>query len=222
MAAGPEANISAWAVPAQVFGSILDHTYGLSSCGLQWGCFGRSSGGAQICAGAGSSAICECLSYPRAYSGEYAGLRYLIDGVCHEATNRVLDPAGLKLTSEVRGYALSVLRFGQYGLAAWNQRSRCYSIPPRRAGFADTGAKFSLVPAVPTLVDDAMRAVADLLDASGVRVDAAAISALEAAHADRLNNQKELISRSIERKSARPNFKSSRKKSTATYCSGSK
>lgn len=119
---------------------FFDHTYATSSCGYTWGCFGRDAGGTDVVEGIGDSFVAECLSYPRNGAIEYAGLTYLVHGVCHQATNRIIDPAGLSLDSSVGGYRVSLLRFGRYGLSAWKNRYTCYkrntSSPPARSSFA--------------------------------------------------------------------------------------
>lgn len=129
MPGDPAAKIEAWAVPVNNL-RMLDHTYVISSCGYRWGCFGLDTGGSIIVPGSGDSNTAECLSYPRSGNVEYAGLIYFIDGVCHQATNRVLEPTGLTLGSTgklVRGYNLSLARYGLYGLPAWSRRAFCYS-----------------------------------------------------------------------------------------------
>ncbi len=84
----PSSQFKAWAIPAQA-APIFDHTYVTSSCGYQWGCFGRDSGGTTpVQQGIGDSNVAECLSKPRNNGRLYAGLTYLVDGVCHQASNR--------------------------------------------------------------------------------------------------------------------------------------
>jgi hypothetical protein len=101
-----------------------DHTYVASSCGLRWGCFGRSVGGASICRGPGNSVVANCLSQ---VNGR-AGIRYLITGVCHQAANRILHPA-FTTVARARGYKWSHMRYGVYGIPPWPQRAQCYQPP---------------------------------------------------------------------------------------------
>src|SRR5947208_2378474 len=110
-----------------------DHTYVESTCGLKWGCFGRDGGGNLLASGTGSSIIADCLSQPNSE----AGISYRKTGVCHQAANRILHPAGVTVAN-CRGYAVSVFRYNTYGKGAWPQLSNCYNItatiPPLASG----------------------------------------------------------------------------------------
>lgn len=110
--------LTGYAVPLQG-GLPADHTYVLSSDGFKWGCWGRDYGGAQICAGSGSSTVANCISQANSQSG----LIYGVTGVCHQTANRILYPARV-LVSRSRGYWLSVALYGTYGSdgAAWPAR----------------------------------------------------------------------------------------------------
>src|SRR5690349_12283327 len=88
MAGVPSATLTGWAIPVQGL-PAAEHTYVTSSCGLIWHCWGASSGGTSVTSGVGNSAIAHCLSRP----ASTAGLRYALDGFCHQATNRILHPA---------------------------------------------------------------------------------------------------------------------------------
>lgn len=129
MAGVPNAKLEAWVVPAQG-APWWDHTYVTSSCGFSWGCFGRAATGTPLAAGIGDSAIADCLSKPVSAPGVRpwvcAGLTYLIDGVCHQAANRILYPAGITVAG-CAGYSWSVLTYGAYS-APWPERSKC--VPP--------------------------------------------------------------------------------------------
>jgi hypothetical protein len=97
MPGNPSATIEPWTIPAQPL-QFFDHTYVTSSCGYKWGCFGRDSGGTVVVSGrTGDSNVAECLSHPRRGQWRHAGLDYLVHGVCHQATNRVLEPTGCTL-----------------------------------------------------------------------------------------------------------------------------
>jgi hypothetical protein len=123
-------------------GRYADHTYVTSSDNRSWGCFGRSAGGASLAnaSGNGDSDIADCLSQ----QNSRAGLVYLVTGVCHQASNRILDPASALVTA-ARGYQASWHLYSTYGLPwprnlprhpqaeDWPLRQgRCY--PPRPSG----------------------------------------------------------------------------------------
>ncbi len=97
---------------------LADHTYVECGAGKAWGCFGGSKNGEAISAGEGSTARANAIAEP---NGEAGVGRYLIDGVCHQAANRILLPAN-RLVTEARGYWLSVSIFGTYGRSAFNMR----------------------------------------------------------------------------------------------------
>lgn len=126
------------AMPAQN-APLWDHTYVSSSCGLRWGCFGRSQGGREICRGQGDSSIADCLSRPNSTTG----LHYGITGVCHQAANWILGPAGI-LVKAARGYAISVFSYGTYGKNRQHPSlSPCYAPTgsiDQRLDFGTTGA----------------------------------------------------------------------------------
>ena len=122
--------LDGFAIPAALVGQHWDHTYVGSSCGLLWGCFGRSSGGSSICSAPGSSILADCLSQV----SSRAGIRYSITGVCHQASNRILyatrpQPATVR---RCRGYQVSRFAYGEYGLGPWPERLSCD--PPASGG----------------------------------------------------------------------------------------
>ena len=100
--------------------SVFDHTYVVSSCGLRWGCRGRSAGGGLLRSHVGSSTIADCLAGP---NGE-AGIRYLRTGVCHQIANRILYPASITVAG-CGGYALSVSLWGETGPRPWPELQTC-------------------------------------------------------------------------------------------------
>ena len=130
------ATLQGWAMPALGM-PWWDHTYVESSCGLRWGCFGRDSGGsAGLSSGIGSSTIAHCLSEPNST----AGLRNRRTGVCHQAANRILHPAGVTVFG-CRGYGASTFRYNVYGKDNnnWAQKlALCYNpiatMPSQAAG----------------------------------------------------------------------------------------
>lgn len=103
-------------------GIAADHTYVRSDDGYKWGCFGRDSGGSQVCAGTAGSKKADCLSKPRT-SVYYAGLLYAVHGVCHQAANRILYRTG-RTVSAANGYWASWAVYGTYGTnyAEWVAR----------------------------------------------------------------------------------------------------
>lgn len=96
-----------------------DHTYVESSDGYVWPCWGRSSGGHDICSGTGSSSQANCISQPLSY----AGIIYGVTGVCHQTSNRILWPSS-RIVSAASGYWASSLAYGTYGtdVVAWLAR----------------------------------------------------------------------------------------------------
>ena len=92
-------------------GVPAEHTYATSSLGHVWPCWGRSSGGRQLCAGAGSADQADCLSQPNSQ----AGIRYGVTGVCHQTANRILYPGSVTV-SRAKGSRGSFFAWGIYGL----------------------------------------------------------------------------------------------------------
>lgn len=98
--------------PTKLAFGAADHTYVMCSTGGRaWGCWGGKTGGTVLCSGPGSTNQADAIAEPN----ERAGVTcYLINGVCHQAANRILFPAGLFVTG-ARGYGLSSFLFGPYG-----------------------------------------------------------------------------------------------------------
>jgi len=98
--------------PTAVFANLADHTYvKCSTGGKAWACWGGKSGGTAIRQGTGSTRRADRIARP----DEKAGITcYLINGVCHQAANRILLPAGITVRG-ARGYSLSEALFGTYG-----------------------------------------------------------------------------------------------------------
>lgn len=99
---------------------LADHTYVECGTGRKaWSCWGGKAGGSEFNRGSGSTERANRIAEPN----ERAGItRYLIDGVCHQAANRILAPAGI-LVSAARGYGLSTAIFGVYGRSTFNLHS---------------------------------------------------------------------------------------------------
>ncbi len=115
--------------PTKLFLDAADHTYvECGNGGKGWGCWGGKTGGTAFNSGTGSTRRADCIAQPN----ERAGITcYLINGVCHQAANRILLPAGI-LVSAARGYAVSSAIFGPYG----------------RVGFWPCSAPFNQCPGV--------------------------------------------------------------------------
>ena len=128
MAGVSTATLTSWAIPMGI--GPWEHTYVTSSCGLLWGCYGRSAGGRPLSTGTGSSIIAHCLSQPNSQ----AGLRYGRDGVCHQMANRILHPAGQITVAGCNGYNISTFRYGVYGRGNWIGLTTCYPLGTAVAG----------------------------------------------------------------------------------------
>lgn len=98
--------------PTKLFLKAADHTYvQCGNGGKAWGCWGGKTGGTAFNSGTGSTKRANCIAQPN----ERAGITcYLVNGVCHQAANRILLPAGI-LVSAARGYSVSSAMFGTYG-----------------------------------------------------------------------------------------------------------
>ncbi|MCU7933514.1 MAG: hypothetical protein KZQ99_01375 [Candidatus Thiodiazotropha sp. (ex Dulcina madagascariensis)] len=102
----------AWHYRTTLFAKLADHTYvTCGDLGKAWGCWGGKTGGAVLRQGTGSTAQANAIANP----DERAGIScYLINGVCHQAANRILYPAGITVRG-ARGYPVSEALFGTYG-----------------------------------------------------------------------------------------------------------
>jgi len=89
-----------------------DHTYvECGGGGKAWACWGGKAGGTAFNSGAGSTLRADRIAEPN----ERAGVTcYLVNGVCHQAANRILIPAGIQVNG-ARGYVLSLSIYGAYG-----------------------------------------------------------------------------------------------------------
>lgn len=105
------------AYPTAMFANLADHTY--VEClggGKGWSCWGGKVGGRIIGQGVASTNRADCIAKP----DEKAGIRcYLVNGVCHQAANRILIEAGITVR-KARGSSISTALFGTYGRTlAW-------------------------------------------------------------------------------------------------------
>jgi hypothetical protein len=98
--------------PTKVFATLADHTYvECGTGGKAWSCWGGKTGGTALVGGDGSTLRADQI----AGANERGGITcYLINGVCHQAANRILLPASLTVRG-ARGYEVSEALFGTYG-----------------------------------------------------------------------------------------------------------
>ena len=98
--------------PTSLFAGLADHTYvKCGTGGKAWGCWGGKTGGTELRRGVGSTNQADAIAEPN----ERAGIScYLINGVCHQAANRILLPAAITVRG-ARGYDVSEALFGTYG-----------------------------------------------------------------------------------------------------------
>lgn len=101
--------------PTKVFLGLADHAY--VECGTQavgWGCWGGKTGGTVLRSAPGSTNRANSIAQP----DERANIKcYAINGVCHQAANRILLPAGITVEG-VKGYSVSSALYGTYGLTS--------------------------------------------------------------------------------------------------------
>jgi hypothetical protein len=95
----------------KLFAKAADHTYVECIGGKTWSCWGGRTGGVELRRGTGSTRRADAIAEPNERSGIKC---YLINGVCHQAANRMLLPAGITVNG-ARGYPLSQALFGPYG-----------------------------------------------------------------------------------------------------------
>ena len=102
----------AYKYPTPLFLKLADHTYVECGTGARgWSCWGGKTNGTAFHRGAGSTLQANAIAEP----DERAGIScYLINGVCHQAANRILYPARILVTG-ARGYGVSEALFGPYG-----------------------------------------------------------------------------------------------------------
>src|SRR5262245_5474911 len=98
--------------PAKLFANLADHTYvECGTGGKGWACWGGKNGGTELRRATGSTKRADEIAEP----DEHAGITcYLINGVCHQAANRILLPASITVRG-ARGYEVSEALFGTYG-----------------------------------------------------------------------------------------------------------
>lgn len=138
--------------PTVLFAKAADHTYVECGTGAKgWACWGGKTGGTMLTSNYGSTERADLIAEPN----ERARITcYLVNGVCHQAANRVLLPAQM-LVLGARGYAVSSAIFGPYGrpagvfgtcLAPFNQHSEVTTDLPECLATASIGASPESLP----------------------------------------------------------------------------
>ena len=95
-----------------IAGGVADHTYVMCSTGnAAWGCFGGTAGGHPLRQANGSTMRADRIA---GQNGTGNLNCYLINGVCHQAANRILFPSGITVTG-ASGYSVSRSMYGIYG-----------------------------------------------------------------------------------------------------------
>lgn len=102
----------AWHYPTNLLARLADHTYvTCKNRGAAWGCWGGKTGGKILRQAAGSTKRANAIAEP----DERANITcYLVNGVCHQAANRVLLPAGITVRG-AKGYWVSEALYGPFG-----------------------------------------------------------------------------------------------------------
>lgn len=123
--------------PTKLAFGLADHTYVQCCPSKGWGCWGGKSGGTALRSGEGSTARADAIARP----DEKAGIKcYMVNGVCHQAANRILLPAGITV-SGARGYSISEAMFGTYGrVGFWPCKSPFNQYPGVGGDLPECGA----------------------------------------------------------------------------------
>lgn len=177
--------------PTKIALGLADHTYVECGTGARaWGCFGGKQGGSAFRSHGGSTRQADAISGP----DEHSGLKcYLINGVCHQAANRILYAAGITVAG-ARGYGVSEAMFGVYGRVGFFPCSSAFDRHDGTSGDIPgcTGGEMAEVPSGPADETAYARSVARMYDAHRVlmhgeaRPDAAAIKAFHLALFERM------------------------------------
>ena len=127
--------------PTKLFLKAADHTYVECTRGKTWSCWGGHSDGTTLRQAAGSTKRADKIAQPNQKSGIKC---YLINGVCHQAANRILLPAGITVRG-VRGYSISQALFGPYGrIGVWPCKSPFKKYPNTTGDIDECISKKSL------------------------------------------------------------------------------
>lgn len=119
------------AYPTTLFAKAADHTYVKCGTGNKaWACWGGKTGGKELRRGTSSTNRADKIAQP----DEKAGIKcYLINGVCHQAANRILLSAGITVRG-ARGYNVSESLFGTYGRVGYWPCKSPFNKFPRTTG----------------------------------------------------------------------------------------
>jgi len=167
-----------------------DHTYVIgvdqkTGDRLVWNCGGAYEGGRELTQGQADGLKCDCISLRKEdikLAGGMAGIRYGIDGVCHQAANRIMYPAGL-IVSKARGWKLSSYIYGRLGLNApdgkgrplWDSiLKRCMNID------ADVPEELRLSDELAPIEEDLVKAEYDIMADSDGRISEGRLQDLSA------------------------------------------
>lgn len=102
----------AFRYPINTMARLADHTYvACGTLGKAWGCWGGKTGGTELRRAPGSTKRADAIAEPNERGGITC---YLVNGVCHQAANRILLPANITVQG-ARGYSVSSALFGTYG-----------------------------------------------------------------------------------------------------------
>jgi len=127
--------------PTKLFLNAADHTYVECMGKKNWSCWGGTDDATTLRQAAGSTKRANKIAQPN----EKAGIKcYLINGVCHQAANRILLPAGITVRG-VRGYSISQALFGPYGrIGSWPCKSPFKKYPNTTGDIDDCISRKSL------------------------------------------------------------------------------
>jgi hypothetical protein len=102
----------AFRYPTNMMARLADHTYvACGTLGKAWGCWGGKTDGTELRRAPGSTKRADAIAEPNERGGITC---YLVNGVCHQAANRILLPANITVQG-ARGYSVSSALFGTYG-----------------------------------------------------------------------------------------------------------
>lgn len=151
----------AMAYPTALFAKQADHTYVKCGTGKKaWSCWGGKTGGKELRRGTGSTKRADKIAQP----DEKAGIKcYLINGVCHQAANRILLSAGITVRG-ARGYSISEALFGTYGRVGYWPCKSPFVQYPNETGDLPECVEATVKKAGALAVDHVVRTSTDKLD----------------------------------------------------------
>lgn len=109
-------SLEIWHQPTKLFLKAADHTYvRCGTGGKAWSCWGGKTGGKLLRSGVGTTARADAIAERDGRAGISS---YLVNGVSHQAANRIVIGAGITVRG-ARGAGLSEAIFGVYGRQLW-------------------------------------------------------------------------------------------------------